>query len=104
MRDYELTIIADPGLDEKDQKSLREKIKKNVEAGKGKVTKEDIWGLKRLSYPIAKKEDGFYVFYILRSEPAGLVELEKNLKLEEKIMRYLLIKRERKRAATAKDQ
>jgi len=102
MRDYELTLIIDPQLADKDQKGLAENLKKWLEAGKagsprgeaGKVVKEEIWGRKRLAYPIKKQDEGIYFFYGLRSDGQSLVEVEKKLKLEEKILRYLLVRKD----------
>lgn len=92
MREYELTLIIEPDLAEKEQKRLLEKVKEWLEKGKAKIEKEEIWGKKKLAYPINKKEEGIYVFYLLKLEISSLAELEKKLKLEEKILRYLIIK------------
>ncbi len=94
MRDYELTLLVDPGLEEKKQKVIIDGIKKLIEKAKGKIKKEEVWGKKKLSYPIKKKKEGFYYFYLLSLPVASLPEIEKKLKLEEGILRFLTIKKE----------
>jgi len=92
MRKYELTLIIDPKLAEKDAKDIQDKLKKWVTTGKGKIVKEEIWGRKKLAYPIAKKTEGLYFFYNLDLESDQVASLDKNLKLQENIMRYLLLR------------
>ena len=96
--DYELTLILDPDLTTDTQKKLITKIKKLVEdppvGGKGKVEKTDDWGKKDFAYPIAKKSFGYYTLLAFSSSGEAVVTIDKKLKLEEGILRYLLIKME----------
>jgi ribosomal protein S6 len=56
------------------------------------VTSVDVWGRKRLAYPINNYRDGTYVLLNTKMPPASLVDLERDLKLSEDVIRYLLVK------------
>lgn len=89
MRPYELIYIIKEGSSEEVEKVIK-KVKSLIEK-EGKLTKEDIWERKKLAYSIAKQDYGFYVILNFQKEPSKLSELEKSLKLDENIIRYLLI-------------
>jgi small subunit ribosomal protein S6 len=89
MRKYELVIISKAA---KDPKAMAEKIKELLAKEKIKVEKEEDWGTKKLAYPIAHARDGQYLWYLLSVGPDKISAIEKKLKLEEKIIRYLLIR------------
>ena len=60
MRHYEIMIILDPNLEERSVQPSLEGFLKVVTAGGGKVEKTDIWGKRRLAYPIEKKPEGVF--------------------------------------------
>lgn len=91
MRSYELTIIIDSETKKGDEEKLISKIKKVIEDGKGKIKKVDEWGKKKFAYSINKKEEGIYFVIFFESEPENVLDIEKKMKLEEKIIRHLLI-------------
>jgi len=95
MRDYELTLVIDPDLTSENQKKLVTKTKKIITDLKGKVGKTDEWGRKELAYPIMKKTLGYYFFLETKLPQKALAEIEKKLKLEEGIIRYLLVRSEK---------
>jgi len=94
MRDYELTLVVDPDLTSENQKKLIEKIKKTIEEFKGKVQQTREWGRRELAYPIRKKKMGFYLLWEIKLPGKTPPQIDKKLRLEEKIMRYLLVKKE----------
>ena len=94
MRDYELTLVVDPDLTSEKQKKLVTKIKKIITDLKGKVDKTDEWGRKNLAYPIKKKTAGYYFLLAIKLPVEAPIEIEKKLRLEEEIVRYLLVKKE----------
>lgn len=94
MRDYELVLVIDPDLAEGNQKKEIAKVKKIIEDLKGKVEKTDEWGKRELAYPIKKKNLGYYFLLAVKLPPAVPAQIENKLKLEEKIIRYLLVKKE----------
>ncbi|MBU3956809.1 30S ribosomal protein S6 [Patescibacteria group bacterium] len=94
MRDYELVLVIDPDLAEGDQKKEIAKVKKIIEDLKGKVEKTDEWGKRELVYPIKKKNLGYYFLLAIKLPVKTPVEVDNKLKLEEKIIRHLLVKKE----------
>lgn len=88
MNDYYLTLVLKPELDEKARKELLESVNKKM----GKVAKEDAWGTRDLAYPIKHQKKGYYVHYQFFAEPDSIAPLDKVLKLDEDILRYLLIR------------
>jgi small subunit ribosomal protein S6 len=63
-----------------------------VKSSDGEVTSVDVWGRRALAYPIDNHREGIYVLFQAKMPPSALSELERNLKLSEEIIRYLLIK------------
>ena len=94
MRNYELAYIVDPDLDEASQKELEEKITGWIEAAGGVPGEIDRWGKRRLAYPILKKNDGFYTFIQVQLPPQGGGLLERDLGLNEQILRFMLTSKE----------
>ena len=90
MRNYEVAFIAHPDLDEESFKALIEKVKGWIVAGGGAVGEPELWGRRRLAYPIHKQREGQYVFLPAQLTPAATGELERNLRLTETIMRFMI--------------
>jgi small subunit ribosomal protein S6 len=65
-----------------------------VKSGSGEVTSIDVWGRRTLAYPIKNHREGVYVLFQAKISPSAILELERNLKLSEEIIRYLLVKTE----------
>lgn len=95
-RPYELGFIVrlDTGGDEAVNEQISQ-VQTWVEAEElGQVTKIDRWGRRKLEYEIDRQREGYYVFIEANIDPAGLPELERNLKLTNNIMRYLIVRQE----------
>jgi small subunit ribosomal protein S6 len=90
VRNYELAYIADPELDEQVLEALEEKVKSWIEAAGGKPKKIDRRGKRRLAYPIKKQTEGHYVFIQAEMPPQAGVLIERDLRLNEQILRYLI--------------
>jgi small subunit ribosomal protein S6 len=90
MRNYELGCISDPELDAQAQSDLEAKVSSRIEAAGGKMHKVDRWGKRRLAYPIKKHTDGYYVFYQMELPPQAAIEIERDLRLNENVLRFLL--------------
>lgn len=93
MREYELVLVVDPDLTSEKQKKQLEKIKKIIADLKGEVQKTVEWGKKELTYPIKKKNLGYYFLWELNLPEKIYGEFDKKLKLEEGVIRYLLVRR-----------
>ncbi len=87
MRKYEVMIIIDPDVDDRQVQPLVERHLKTITDGKGTVDGVDIWGRRRLSYDINKKSDGIYAVLTLTAEPAVVSELDRLLTIDEQVMR-----------------
>jgi small subunit ribosomal protein S6 len=94
VRDYELTFIGKPDLDATNMTALIEKVKGYIAADGGNVVKLDQWGMRRLMYPINKYKEGQYVFAAVQLEPTATAKVENRLKLNEEVIRYLLVRAE----------
>ncbi len=94
MRDYELAFIVRPNIDDEGVTAVVDKVSQFVKAGNGEVTSIDVWGRRTLAYPIKNHREGIYVLFQAKMFPSAITELERNLKLSEEIIRYLLVKTE----------
>ena len=100
MNRYEMIYIIDTGLEEAARKELVEKVSALIEKNGGEIEKVDeTWGKRRLAYAIDYKTEGWYVLVTFKA-PAELPrELERNLQINESVLRYLVVKLEEKRSA-----
>jgi small subunit ribosomal protein S6 len=99
MNRYEMIYIIDTGLEETARKELIEKVSALIEANGGEIEKVDeTWGKRRLAYAIDYKTEGWYVLVNFKA-PAELPrELERNLQINENVLRYLVVKLVEKRS------
>ena len=93
MKKYEIVYIIDGALAEEDVRSLIEKFTTFTESN-AQVEKIDEWGKKRFAYPINKKTDGFYILMNVSAEPGFPAELERQFKITEGILKYLVLSKE----------
>ena len=92
MREYETTIVLDPGLDETRVNQEIETVGNVITQGGGEVLEVWRWGRRRLAYEIGKRREGVYTVIRFRSEPQVLADLEKRFKLNESLMRHQIMK------------
>ncbi|MDR1431168.1 MAG: 30S ribosomal protein S6 [Propionibacteriaceae bacterium] len=92
MRKYEVMVIVDPDVDDRLVNGLLEKPLKAFTKANGTVDNIDVWGRRRLAYPINKKSEGIYVVLNLTAEPAVVKELDRQFTLNEQIMRTKVIR------------
>ena len=79
-------------MDEKERKTLLDSISKKLMGDDGKVVKEDLWGARDLAYSIKGQTKGFFAHLEVEADPKNAKGLDKTLKLEEDILRYLLVR------------
>ena len=94
MNQYEALYIIDVALDEETNRSVIEKFKGIVEANGGEVTDVNEWGKCKLAYAIDYKTEGYYVLMSFASAPELPKELERNYKNDERILRYMVTRKE----------
>ena len=92
MRHYELMVILDPDVEERTVAPALDQFLTVVKNDGGTVDKVDIWGRRRLSFEIAKKSEGIYVVVDLQAEPATVKELDRQLNLNEVVLRTKVIR------------
>jgi small subunit ribosomal protein S6 len=90
VRVYELVFIVHPELDDTALKEMVERVRSWITDFGGQVNKIDLWGKRRLAYPLQQQKEGQYVFMNLSLAPTRCNELERNLRYQEPILRYLL--------------
>jgi small subunit ribosomal protein S6 len=94
MRRYEIMIILDPNLEDRAVQPSLDQFLKVVTGGGGTVEKVDIWGKRRLAYQIQKKSEGIYAVVDLTAEPATVQELDRQLNLNEAVLRTKVVRPE----------
>ncbi len=92
MRHYEVMVILDPSQDERAVAPSLEKFLDVVRKENGKVEKVDVWGKRRLAYPIDHKEEGIYVVINLEAESHTVQEFDRLLTLNEAVLRTKVLR------------
>jgi small subunit ribosomal protein S6 len=92
MRDYEIVYVFDSALDRSiiDQKLERFSELATGNNG-GEIVAVEHWGKRQLAYPIKKHDNGYYVVVQFRTSPESLPEFERAIKLDEDVLRYLVV-------------
>lgn len=90
MRNYELVCVIQPDLDETALNEVIDKVKDWITESDGKVEKVDIWGKRKLAYLIRKQREGHYVLLEIGLPATATVELERNIRFLEPIMRHMI--------------
>lgn len=94
MRNYELMVILDPELEERTVAPSLDTYLNVVRNDGGVIENVDIWGRRRLAYEINKKPEGIYAVVTLQAEPATVKELDRQLTLNESVMRTKVLRPE----------
>lgn len=93
MRKYEMMYIVKPNLEEEARTEILNKVKSIIEAD-GTVDSVDEWGNRRLAYEIEKLNEGYYVLVNYTAAVDVPKEIERNLRISDKVLRYLTVKHE----------
>lgn len=92
MNNYLLTLVLKADLEEKGRKEFLDSLIKRIVGEDGKIQKQDLWGVRDLAYPIKKQTKGFFAHFELETDPKIAKTIDKNLKVEENVLRYLLVR------------
>jgi len=101
MRKYETIYIVQPDLGEDDIKALSEKVMGVISGMKGNCLRLEDWGTRKLAYPIKKQTRGRYFYLNSEGDSALIAELERRLRLDDKVIRYQSVKLDRENQAPA---
>lgn len=93
-RAYETTFILKPEMEEEARKSLLERIKSIITDNNGEITEVDEWGNRKLAYEIKGFNSGYYTVINFTGETRTVNELERNFKIIDDVIRYLIVKDE----------
>jgi small subunit ribosomal protein S6 len=95
MRRYEMMIILDPALEENTIQPSLDQFLTVIRDGGGSVDKVDVWGRRRLAYDIDHKSEGIYAVIDMNAEPDTVRELDRQLSLNEAVLRTKVLRPER---------
>lgn len=94
MKRYEVTAIVKSDLSEEDVTTLIERIEKVITKRHGIIVKIDKWGKRRLAYEINKQKDGYYFLIDCVGDGPIIAEIERNYKIDDRILKFITIKKE----------
>ncbi|NLC55277.1 MAG: 30S ribosomal protein S6 [Armatimonadetes bacterium] len=94
MRDYEITYIIDPALEEEQINALVDRFSALVTTNQGEVTSIDRWEKRKLAYEIKGKREGLYVVMGARTTPEVTAEIDRQMRITEGVIRHMIIRPE----------
>ena len=94
MRAYEVIVILDPSLDERTIEPSLDKYLNVIRKDGGSVESVDVWGRRQMAYEIKKKPEGIYSVIDLQAEPAVVKELDRQMNLNESVLRTKVLRPE----------
>ena len=94
MRQYETGFVLSPALSEEETAQFIQQMAEIVAQRKGRMVKQDVWGKRRLAYPIKRHEDGFYVFFTYDGPGDISTEMERRFKQTDSVIRFMTVKKD----------
>lgn len=94
MRQYETMFILRPEFDKEQAQALVSRFVEVIESNGGTIEKVSDWGKRRLAYDVKKCREGIYTLINFQSEAAVATELERNFKISEDVIRYLIVRKD----------
>jgi len=94
MRHYEVMVILDPTLDERTVAPSLDTFLNVIRTSGGNVEKVDVWGKRRLAFEILKHAEGIYAVLDVNAEPDAVKELDRQLSLQESVLRTKVLRRD----------
>lgn len=92
MRNYEIMFILSTQLTDEEKQSAVEFVEKTLANAGATELKTEIWGDRKLAYPIKKKENGYYVLTLFQIDGTNLTEVERRLNITDSILKYMIVK------------
>lgn len=93
MNSYELVFITNPDLEEERMTAILDRIRSLIASANGNVDSVDDWGMRKLAYSIRKMSEGRYTLINFQSAPSLIGALEKQMKLIQEVMRFVVVKK-----------
>jgi len=101
MNIYENIVILNASLGDEEIETASGKIKDLITNSSGEILKTDVWGRRKLAYEIKKQKKGFYLFLVFKAPSAAIKKLEDYYKVFDPVVKYLVIKLDKKQAEAA---
>ncbi len=101
LKHYETMFIVKPTLTEEEMQAQIELVKTNIEKNGGEIVTTENIGSQQLAYEIEKNKRGYYFLIYFKSPTASILELERNYRINENILRFIFIKYENKKEVAA---
>jgi small subunit ribosomal protein S6 len=92
MRIYEELFIVRPDLPEEETDQLIERLTTLIAGQGGNVDKVDKWGVRKLAYRVQKRTEGFYVLLQFTAKPETVKELERQLRVQDQVMKFITVR------------
>ncbi len=96
MKAYELLYIVKPTLDDEAREAILNSIKEIITSAEGEVGEINIWGSRKLAYPIEKFKDGVYTLVNFKASVDFPKELDRRLKISEDVIRHIIVAQDEK--------
>lgn len=95
MREYEITVVIQPQLDDEGRTRLIERIVNLIAPGaeEADLPVQNHWGQRKLAYPIRNYREGYYILFEAKADPARISEIERNLQFIDDVLRYLVVRK-----------
>lgn len=98
---YEKIMILNPGLDTKAVEETVEKVKEKITKQGGEILKSENWGTRKLAYVLNKHDKGIYILLLFKSPPSTILELERFCKVTDTIIKFMVVKLQKKKQIEA---
>ena len=95
MTKYEVMFIINPTLEDEKKDATIETVKEII-AADGVVGEVDVWGMRKLAYPIQKLSEGYYVVINFEGNPTVPKELDRRLRISDNVMRHIIVAKDEK--------
>ena len=92
MKNYEIMFILSTQLTDEEKQAKVKFVEETLAKSEAVEIKTEVWGERKLAYPIKKKENGYYVLTLFQMDGTGLTEVEAKLNITESILKYMIVK------------
>lgn len=99
MHEYETIFVLQPNLSEEEAEALAKSFEQVLSDQKATLAKSERWGKKRLAYRVGKHWDGYYIFFEYTGQHAAVLELERRLRNQEHVIKWLTVRKDPRAAA-----
>ena len=94
MNQYELIYVIQPELDSDDTKAIDDRVAQAISTNRGEIVSTEIWGQRKLAYPVKGHFEGYYILHNVAMPPAGVSDVERIMRLNENIIRFLVVRKD----------